>query len=109
MSSFGDTSIAVLVNPIDVVAVPRDSGYSKMRVCQYFPLKVVQWKNNKIVEDIKEGDSLDFWEAIIEGDVNNTDSNPHTIKVPSMPVQDYNKYILNVKQIRDALKNKMIK
>lgn len=109
LSGFGDTTIAVLVNPIDVVAVPRDSGYSKMRVCQYFPLKVVEWKNSKIVEDIKEGDSLDFWEAIIEGEVNNTDSNPHTIKVPDMPVQDYKKYILNVKQIRDALKNKMVK
>jgi hypothetical protein len=109
LKQFGDTSIAVLVNPIDVVAVPKDSGYSKMRVCQYFPVKVVQWENNKIVEDIKEGDSLDFWEAIIEGEVNNTDSNPHKIKVPDMPVKDYNKYILNVKQIRDQLKNKMIK
>lgn len=109
LKQFGDTSIAVLVNPIDVVAVPKDSGYSKMRVCQYFPLKVVEWANNKIVEDIKEGDSLDFWEAIIEGEVNNTDSNPHKLKVPDMPVQDYNKYILNVKQIRDQLKNKMIK
>lgn len=109
LKNFGDTTLAVLVNPIDVVAVPTDSGYSKMRVCQYFPLKVVEWgKDGKIVEDIQEGDSLDYWDAIIEGEVNNTDPKPHIIQVPSIPSKDYKEYILNVKTIRRELKNKMV-
>lgn len=99
----------MLVNPIDVVAVPTDSGYSKMRVCQYFPLKVVEWgKNGKIVEDIQEGDSLNYWDAIIEGEVNNTDPKPHVLQVPALPSKDYKEYILDVKAIRGELKNKMV-
>ena len=109
LNQFGDTTLAVLVNPIDVVAVPTDSGYSKMRVCQYFPLKVVDWgKDGKIVEDIQEGDSLNYWDAIIEGEVNNTDPEPHIIQVPSLPSKDYKEYILDVKEIRGHLKNKMV-
>lgn len=109
LKNFGNTTLAVLINPIDVVAVPVDSGYSKMRVCQYFPLKVVDWgKDGKIVEDIKEGDSLDYWDAIIEGEVNNTDPEPHVLQVPSLPSKDYKDYILDVKTIRGELKNKMV-
>ena len=108
MKEFGDTTLAVLVNPIDVVAVPTDSNYSKMRVCQYFPLKVVEWKGGKIEESIQEGDALDFWEAIVEGKVNEKDPNPHAIYLPKFTTEDFKKYIADVTEIRSKLKNKLI-
>ena len=44
---YGDTLLAVLVSPADVVAVPYDYNDSKMRVCAYTPYKVLP---NELVE-----------------------------------------------------------
>lgn len=44
---YGDTLLAVLVSPADVVAVPYDYHDSKMRVCAYTPYKVLP---NELVE-----------------------------------------------------------
>lgn len=41
MSSFGDTTIACLINPRNVVSVPTNSDIGKMRVCEYYPMDVV--------------------------------------------------------------------
>lgn len=39
-SSFGPTTATVKINPRDVVAVPRDCAYQKLRVCRYEVLNV---------------------------------------------------------------------
>ena len=43
--SFGNTGIAVLVNPSKVVAVPKEN-VNKMRVCEYLPISEVKYDNN---------------------------------------------------------------
>jgi hypothetical protein len=47
--SFGSTGLAVLVDPSKVVAVPKHNP-NKMRVCEYFPIAVVDYKDNQIDE-----------------------------------------------------------
>lgn len=44
-SGFGPKVVKVLVNPRDVVSVPTDCGWEKMRVCRY---KVVEVIDNKV-------------------------------------------------------------
>lgn len=41
-SSFGHTTLKVLVNPRDVVSVPTDCSWAKMRVCRYKVLDVIE-------------------------------------------------------------------
>lgn len=45
-SNFGNQGIMCLVNPIDVVAVPTDSSYGKLRCCQYFPIGHINYSSN---------------------------------------------------------------
>jgi hypothetical protein len=52
-SSFGNTTIAVLVNPADVVAVPYDYNFAKMRVCEYKVLNEI--------DPVKIPEVLDMW------------------------------------------------
>lgn len=35
---FGDVSLICLVNPMNVVCVPKEDHYGKMRVCEYLPI-----------------------------------------------------------------------
>lgn len=40
-SHFGPTTVEVIVNPEDIVSVPNDSHFQKVRVCRYTVLRVV--------------------------------------------------------------------
>ena len=42
--------LAVMVNPANVVAVPVDYGYEKMRVCEYYPYALCESKDGEIQE-----------------------------------------------------------
>jgi len=42
--------LAVLVNPANVVAVPEDYNFEKMRVCEYYPYALCEMKDGKIIE-----------------------------------------------------------
>ena len=43
-SNFGEVCLKVIVNPADVVSVPSDCSYQKIRVCQYFVSQVISEK-----------------------------------------------------------------
>lgn len=51
-SSFGDTPILAIVNPMDCVAVPYDSA-GKMRVCRWFFAMTLDPKEEHILDDDK--------------------------------------------------------
>lgn len=53
-SSFGRVTLAVEINPEDVVSVPDDCNFQKLRVCKYKVLSVVQSRMEES-EDDKEG------------------------------------------------------
>ena len=55
---FGDTGLRVLVNPADVVAVPPQDSYGKMRVCAYYPVAVVAFNEEGKIEDEKIADGF---------------------------------------------------
>lgn len=49
----GDTVLEVHVNPADVVSVPQDAGYQKMRVCEYYVDRVVEKPEGQVEESDK--------------------------------------------------------
>ena len=82
LSSFGDTTIACLVNPRNVVSVPTGSDLGKMRVCEYYPMDVVL--DN--IGDYEQSDELIesqlnyISQLSYEGKVNNNDSQQYKFK-----------------------------
>lgn len=84
---FGDTPLMVLVSPADVVAVPPQDSYGKMRTCAYYPVQVVDFKDGKIVNpELEDGFEDDFINKIISSTtVNNEDNSNYQLTVPNIP------------------------
>lgn len=76
-NSLGDTIIACLVNPLHVISVPY-SDAKKMRVCEYYPFKVVTYQEmmNFSEADVAAGEQeyMNFEWAELEKQLNNPDS-----------------------------------
>lgn len=50
-STFGPVTLKVIVNPMDVVSVPDDCNWQKIRVCQYFTSEVINAEHKGIYDD----------------------------------------------------------
>lgn len=66
-NGFGNTSIVCIINPMNVVAVPRYEN-NKMRVCEYFPLAVVDGPWEKWLED---ADTVQLEDEYVSTEVDN--------------------------------------
>ena len=108
---FGDVGLMVLVNPADVVAVPPEDNYGKMRTCAYYPVSVVQFDDEgKIISlPIEDGFEDDFIDKICFQGVKNTDdSSPYCIIIPETP--EINRNIINQRllELAKSMSPKMI-
>ena len=108
---FGDVGMMVLVNPADVVAVPPQDNYGKMRTAAYYPVSIVDFDEdgNLIGTDFDDGFEDDFVDKIVyNGERNRDDSNPYSIVIPDIPELDKSK--INDKLIKLARQfNKIVK
>lgn len=107
---FGKTSLMVLVNPTDVVAVPPDDNYGKMRVCAYYPVQLIERdKDGNITnQEINDGFEDDFMHTIAyEGQVNNEDTGNYSINIPDIPEINKARITSRLKEISKQL-NKYI-
>lgn len=85
---FGGTGLRVLVNPADIVAVPTQSDYGKMRTCAYYPINVIEYDadGNVIDDAIESGFEDDFISQICySGEKNNDDPNAYVLNIPDSP------------------------
>lgn len=106
----GKTSLITLINPADVVAVPPEDSYGKMRVCAYFPLAVIERVNGKLVDpEFEDGFDDDFVKVIIDGySVNNDDETKnYTLVTPSVYEFDPRTVKRNLEAIKNNLSKKM--
>ena len=91
---FGDVGLRVLVNPADVVAVPPQDSYGKMRVCAYYPVNAIQYGEDGQIVDmpIEDGFEDDFMNKICyTGNFNNLDEQPYNIENVIIPEIDKSK------------------
>jgi hypothetical protein len=103
---FGNTSLQVLVNPADVVAVPPQDNYGKMRTCAYYPVQVVEFgEDGKIIDpEIEDGFEDDFINIIsYKGEVNNKDDSNYQLEIPSIPELNRAQIMTRLDQIRDKI------
>jgi len=106
---FGDSGLRVLVNPADVVAVPPQDSYGKMRCCAYYPVANVHFdKNGNIVdEEINDGFIDNFIDIIsYEGNINNEEAVKYSLSVPNVPQISKKQIVKRLKGIKESLKIK---
>lgn len=81
----GQIGLKVLISPSDVVSVPREDNYGKMRCCAYYPMQVIKFNNDGDVDDElpSDGFEVDFLNKIsYTGTINNEDNDNYKLYVP---------------------------
>ena len=112
-SSFGDTPILVIINPMDVLSVPkREVG--KLRTCRWFFAMTLTEEEQHILddEDFDVADLGDVFEENCSQDLENYVHNSfveevkrHTFNIPTMS----NTQIRNIVKSLDEMKNEIKK
>jgi hypothetical protein len=68
-NGFGKVTVEVKVDPVDVVCVPRDYNGTKMRVCKFEVLNVVQNENTQQLYGVEPKDeTIEIFEEEIDED-----------------------------------------
>ena len=70
---FGDTGLACLINPADVVAVPPYDNYGKLRTCAYLPMEIIHYDKNDVTK------------VIYEGTMGTEEDSTYRINIPQLP------------------------
>lgn len=96
---FGDTGLACLINPADVVAVPPYDNYGKLRTCAYLPMDIIHYDetSNVIPLDVEDGFDCSYVTKVIyEGTMGTKEDSTYKINIPEIPG-------ITVKSIQDKL------
>lgn len=85
---YGDTGLACLVNPADVVAVPPFNNYGKLRTCAYLPMEIIHYDENDDVIPLNVEDGFDcsyVTKVIYEGTMGTEEDSTYRINIPEIP------------------------
>ena len=85
---FGDTGLACLINPADVVAVPPYDDYGKLRTCAYLPMDIIHYDetSNVIPLDVEDGFDCSYVTKVIyEGTMGTEQDSTYKINIPEIP------------------------
>lgn len=90
---FGDTGLACLINPADVVAVPHIDDYGKLRTCAYLPIEVINYDENEdvIPLDVEDGFDCSYVTKVIYEGIMNTETSPYEYRINIPNVAGINK------------------
>ena len=109
---FGDVTLMVLINPSQIVSVPKEDNYGKLRCCEYYPVSIVSrdGKGNIIISDFEDSFDDDFLNITLENyGINNNDIEKQTINIPKLIELEKRDIIRNLEYMKDKIKNKIIK
>lgn len=116
-SGFGDTPILAIVNPIDVLSVPRGEE-GKMRVCRWFFAMTLDPKEEHILDDdrfdvrhlgdVFEAKCLENLSEHVEK-IYAEEVKSHKFKLPSMEKDNISKVIVNLEKIKNDLRSRIQK
>ena len=83
---FGNTGLACLINPADVVAVPHIDDYGKLRTCAYLPIEVIEYDKNAdvIPLDVEDGFDCSYVTKVIYEGITGTEDSPYKIIIPKV-------------------------
>lgn len=106
---FGKIPLMCLVNPAQVVSVPRSDDYGKIRCCEYYPVAIVEYKDSVIEQpELDNGFDDSFLDIVLtEYGINNEDVEVQTLKAPT-PYISKEQMVKNLQSIKDKLKSRII-
>ena len=101
---YGNTGLACLINPADVVAVPHIDDYGKLRTCAYLPIEVIKYDENDdvIPLDVEDGFDCSYVTKVIYEGITGTEDSPYKIIIPK--VEGINKESIQDKLLDIAMK-----
>lgn len=85
---FGTVGLTCLCNPADVVAVPYDSSYGKLRTCAYLPIAITKYdeQGHVIPFNVEDGFESDWVKTILYDGLKATEDSPeYKIVIPDKP------------------------
>ena len=85
---YGNTGLACLINPADVVAVPPYDNYGKLRTCAYLPMDIIHYDetSNVIPLDVEDGFDCSYVTKVIyEGTMGTKEDSTYKINIPEIP------------------------
>lgn len=85
---YGDTGLACLINPADVVAVPPYNNYGKLRTCAYLPMDIIHYDETSNVIPLNVEDGFDcsyVTKVIYEGTMGTKEDSTYKINIPEIP------------------------
>lgn len=88
---YGDQGLVCLCNPADVVAVPHEDHYGKLRTCAYLPIELAEFDNEGKVVPFKAKDGFDcsyVTKVIYEGIMGTEQDSTYRIEIPEIPQID---------------------
>lgn len=110
---YGDVGLVCLINPADVVSVPKDDNYGKLRCCAYLPIDYAKFDNygHIIPYDVKDGFECQYVPKIIyEGILGTEQDSPYRINVPDVPTINKDNIYKGLLDIaKRAIMNRVIK
>lgn len=106
---FGKIPLMCLVNPAQVVSVPRSDSYGKLRCCEYYPVAIVEYKDGVIQQPELDNGFDDSFLDIVLADygINNEDVEIQYIEAPT-PYISREQMVKNLQSIKDKLKSRII-
>ena len=101
---FGNIGLACLVDPSQVVAVPKVDDYGKLRTCAYLPIKVIKYNENDdvIPLDVEDGFDCSYVTKVIYEGLMGTEESPYKITIPD--IKGINKESIQDKLLDIAMK-----
>ena len=101
---YGNTGLACLIDPSQVVAVPHVENYGKLRTCAYLPIKVIKYNehNDVIPLDVEDGFDCSYVTKVIYEGLMGTEDSPYKIVIPK--VKGINKESIQDKLLDIAMK-----
>ena len=108
---YGSVGLTCLCNPADVVCVPRDSDYGKLRTCAYLPIAITEYDNTgKVVPlNVEDGFESSWVKTVLYDGIKSTEENPeYRITIPQTPEINQPKITDNILDIaRKYINNKI--
>jgi hypothetical protein len=99
---FGTVGLTCLCNPADVVAVPCDSTYGKLRTCAYLPIAITEYdeEGNVIPLNVEDGFESSWVKTILYDGITATETSPkYRIEIPDSPELKVDKITKEVLEI----------
>ena len=85
---FGTVGLVCLCNPADVVAVPHNSNYGKLRTCAYLPIDVIKYAEDGHPIPYPKEDGFDcsyITKVLYEGLMGTEEDSSYKIEIPEIP------------------------